>query len=520
MREISRRDLGKGFAALSLLGIMNAAAGCTTAGTTPGATPGAATGGAVKGGTLTIAAGVDLAPLNPVKGAAALGPQLFQTAVYDNLMRFEPDGSVVPNLATKVVANANNTTFTVTLRDGVKFTDGEVYDSAAFKTFFEALKTGGGPNAGDVAKLTVTVKDATTFDIVSEAPNAKVPEMLAATLGAVPSPKQIASADADTAPIGAGPYVYDKSKSTSGNTYTFTKNAAHWNAAAFPYETLVIKVLGDATARLNALKTNQVMVGEISNSQVKEAEASNLQLLRQLQNWSGINIADREGKLVPALANLKVRQAICMAFDRESILKNAQNGEGVVANQVFPKGMAGHRDDLESLYPYDVAKAKALMAEAGFADGFSLEIPSIDGITMHNPIIITGLKAIGITATEVKVPITQAFAQVLGGKFALIPGVGVSTPVGVINEQIAVGAVWNVFHTITPELAALVDKAQSTSGADQKQAFSDIGKYVTENAYHAVWNHANTISALDAKTAAQMLPGTSMPGLRTIKPKA
>jgi len=519
MAEISRRALGKGVLGLSMLGIVNLAAGCTTAGQSSTAAGAASGSAAVKGGTITVASGVDPVPLNSVKGAAALGPQLVFTALYDNLMRYEADGSVVPHLATKVVANENNTKFTVTLRDGVKFTDGETFNAQAFATFLEAVKVGGGPAAGDAKPLTVTVKDALTFEIASEQPNAKVPELLAGTLGAVPSPKQLTAADADVAPVGAGPYVYDKAKSTSGNTYTLTRNPGHWNKDAYPYDTLVVKVLTDPAARINALKTNQVNIAELSATQAKEGEASGLTLLRQAQNWAGVNIADREGKLVPALKDVRVRQAICMAFDREAIVKNALGGEGTAGNQVFPKGMAGHVDSLDTQYAFNIEKAKSLLAEAGFAGGFSLEIPAIDGITQHNPLIITQLKAIGITATEVKVPIQQAFAQVLGGKFPLVPGVGVSTPVSLVNEMISVSAVWNIFHTITPELAALVTTAQSSSGATQKKAFEDIGKYVLDNAYFAVWGHSNAIYGLTSKVSAAMLPSTSLPALRTYKPK-
>lgn len=515
MHDFSRRTLGKGAFGISLLGLMGAAAGCTTQGQTQTTTN---ADGSASAGTLTVAFGIDPAPLNPVTSAAALAPQFFYQAVYDNLLRVEEDGSVVPNLAEAIEPNEDNTRFTITLRDGITFSDGEPLNAQAFATYLEAVKTGGGPGAGDAGPLTVDVVDDRTFDIVCAEPNAKVPELLANALGAVPSPGQLSSANADTEPIGAGPYLYAADRSTSGDTYTFTKNPDHWNADAYPYDTLVMKVIADATARLNALKTTQVQQGEVTAQQVREAEASNLTLLRMTGNFLGFNIADREGTLVPALADVRVRQAICMAFDRQVILDNAVAGEGVAGNQLFPEGMAGHRADKEDLYPYDLEGARALLAEAGYADGFEVEIPFIEGITPHNPIIITQLGEIGITVNQVTVPISNAFSEVLGGRFPIVPGVGIATPVGVLNEIIAPNGVWNIFHVAEPELGAMITRAQSTSGSEQESAFTDIGGYVLDNAFYCVWGHAYTIHALTAGTTAEMRMGFSSPVLRSFQP--
>lgn len=515
MTEFSRRTLGKGAFGVSLLGLMGAAAGCTTQGQSPTTTN---PDGSVSAGTLTVGFGFDPAPLNPVTGAAALAAQFFYQAVYDNLLRVEEDGTVVPNLAEGFEPNDDNTRFTVTLREGVTFSDGEPLNAQAYATFIDAAKNGTGANSRDAAGLTVEVTDDLTFDIVCAEPNAKVAELLANAMGAVPSPQQLASANADTKPVGAGPYLYDASRSTSGDTYTFTKKADYWNADAYPYDTLVMKVIQDATARLNALKTNQIQSGEVTAQQVREAEASNLTLLRETGNFLGFIIADREGTLVPALADVRVRQAICMAFDRQVIIDNAVAGEGVAGNQIFPEGMAGHRADKEDLYPFDVEGAKALLAEAGYPQGFEVEIPFIEGITPHNPIIITQLGEIGITVNQVTVPISNAFSEVLGGRFPIVPGVGIATPVAVLNEIIAPTAVWNMFHVSDPELDAMVARAQSTAGEAQEQAFDDIGGHVLDNAYYCVWGHAYGIHAVTQGTTAEMRRGFSSPVLRSFRP--
>ena len=124
--QLSRRDFGKGMFAVSLLGIMGATAGCSTgAQTTPGGTASAA-----KGGTLTMAVDADIS-LNPAKNASAGSTQMYGQAVYDTLLRFQPDGKIVPNIAEKYEENADKTVLTLTLKDGVTFSDGTAFDATA-----------------------------------------------------------------------------------------------------------------------------------------------------------------------------------------------------------------------------------------------------------------------------------------------------------------------------------------------------------------------------------------------------
>src|SRR4029079_18422051 len=79
------------------------------------------------------------------------------------------------------------------------------------------------------------------------------------------------------------------------------------------------------------------------------------------------------------IVKLKVRQAINMVFDKEAMAKNLYQGNAEPTPQVFRKGTDAYIDGLQDPYPFDVAKAKSLMAEAGYADGFTLELPTMAG---------------------------------------------------------------------------------------------------------------------------------------------
>jgi len=512
--SLNRRQFGQGMFAVSLMGIM-AAAGCS-----PTSTTGAASPSALTGGTLTMGIDSDVL-LNAAKSQSAGAGQLFSQSIYGTLLRFTSDGTIVPNLAESYTQNADKTLLTLKLRAGVVFSDGTAFDAAAVKGSIDYMKTASGPDAPRAAGLEVTAKDATTVEIATKEANGLLPMFLCLSVGSIMAPAQLKAANIDTTPIGAGPYTYDTATSTSGNTYTVVKNPKYYDQKQFPYDKIVFKLMTDVTARLSALQTGQVNVAPLTATTVKAAEGAGLTIIRTLTNWNGIIIGDRLGQVVPALGNVKVRQAINMVFDREAMVTSTLQGEGQVSNQIFPPNSDAYRADMKDLYAYDLEKAKALMAEAGFADGFSCEIPLIEGFTTNNAIFISQLKKINITVTEKKLEFAQAFNAVLGGAYPMIPiGLEMRTALWDVVQSVTVGALWNFKHPSTPELAALCDKAQKATGADAKAVFQDIGKYLLDNAWFGVWNYANSIFAVDKKSAAKSTPGSGYPYLDTYSRKA
>ena len=90
-------------------------------------------------------------------------------------------------------------------------------------------------------------------------------------------------------------------------------------------------------------------------------------------------LTDHLGKAIPAIGNLKVRQAINMVFDKAGMAKSLYQGNAEPTAQVFRKGTDAYIDGLQDPYPFDVAKAKSLMAEAGYSNGFTLNLPTMTG---------------------------------------------------------------------------------------------------------------------------------------------
>lgn len=513
MTQISRRSFNQTALFGSLSAVMLAAAGCAPASS-------GTSGGAASTSTdlITLALDQDFVGFDHAKlpsGSAAV--QAWQ-AVYDTLLVMDSNGNVVPNLAESFEFNDAHTVLTLKLRQGVKFHDGTVLDAAAAQASLEHMKTGGGPDSGRLADVTITAPDATTLVLTSSAPNGLLPMWMAMAPGIVASPASLKSADLEINPVGSGPYKIDASATTSGATYTFVRNAEHWNKSAFPYEKLVFKVMTDISARVSALKSGQINGTNINSQSAAEVKAS-ATLLESHVQWAGLILGDRNGRVIPALGEVKVRQAINMVFDRPAIVKALFQGQGKVTNQIFNDRSEAFLPDMIEHYPYDVEKAKSLMAEAGYPDGFELTIPSITGLDFANPIIVQQLGLIGIKVQQTKLSGPQAFPDIFAGKYPVFFFImDTRTPLYDIVGNLPVTGTWNINRAVDPELNPLLEKAQIATGAEAESNAQAINKMIIEKAWFCPWALPTNFYATDKKTSAEPDFGNNAPNLSSFKP--
>ena len=413
------------------------------------------------------------------------------TAVYDTLLTCNQDGTVGPGAAEEFEFTDDNTTLSMTLREGMTFEDGSPIDSAAVKASIEHMQTGGGSGAVRVAGLTVTAPDERTVVVSAPAPRGLLTTYMCLSPGIVASPAAIASADVDAVPVSSGPYTFDSANSTSGSVLTFVKRDDYWNADAYPYKKVVVTIMTDVTARLNALKTGQVDGAALSAQTVAEAKATQVDVAEYVDATNGIVIFDRDGTQVPALAEPKVRQAMNMVFDRKGIAQGLFQGLVEPTTQMFGPKTQGYVAELDDEYDFDVAAAKKLMAEAGYADGFSVEIPSRTPQTdQANPLIVQQLAEIGITVTETPLAGATAVPEILSGRFPMTYiSMPLSSGLWAVGQEISPDATWNVKDNATPELTELTDAAQSASGDELTETLEEINRYVVENAWFVPWNN-------------------------------
>ncbi|MFE4539344.1 ABC transporter substrate-binding protein [Streptomyces scopuliridis] len=479
---------------------------------------GGGTGTAAKDKTLNLAESVAATPWDLAK--ASIGPEAqYYQPVYDTLIRLNTKGEPTPNLATSWAYDTARTTLTLKLRKGVKFTDGTALDADAVAKSLLHTKGGAGTAADEIQDISgVEAVDTGTVAIKLSHPTAAILSALGQVSGMIASPKAL---DNPKVPVGSGPYTLDTSATTAGQAYTYTRNADYWNSKAFPYDTIVIKYIQDPTARTNALLSGQIDGATLNLNRVKTVKGRGLNVATyQPGDIEGLYIWDRGGQKVPALGNLKVRQALNYAFDRKAIIKSAKTGLGTATTQLFAKGEEGYDAALDDAYPYDPAKAKQLLAEAGYPNGFSVTIPDLSSIFPQEQAALNqSLKDIGIKVTVDNLPSDQLFSSLIAGKYAMSYfKLGAITAWDKIQLQLPKNATWNPLKYDDPKVDELITRIGTASGDRQTELFQQLNTYIVKQAYNAPWNVvANAYAtAKDVKVTPQ--PGYQFPPIYNFAP--
>ncbi|MGY0055307.1 ABC transporter substrate-binding protein [Streptomyces sp. LZ34] len=432
--------------------------------------------------------------------SAALGDNIqYYEPVFDSLVRLDSKANPEPNLATSWSYDSARTVLTMKLRTDVKFTDGTALDATAVKESLLHNKQGTNEAAGKLRAISsVDVVNPSTVAIHLSAPDPQLVVNLGDPSGMIAGPKAL---EAKNGPVGSGPYVLDKAATTNGSTYTFTRNADYWNKKAYPFEKIVIKNIGDPTARLNALLGGQVDWARITPQTAQQVKSRGLQVQAHPDSVEGLYIWDRAGKIVPALAKVKVRQALNHAFDRASIVKKVNLGYATATSQMATAGSTWYDKSLDSNYAYDPAKARKLLAEAGYPKGFTVTMPDVSSVAPSQQAVMTqALEDIGIKVKVDKIPFTELFSALQSGKYAMSWfKLQSGQPWDFIQSELTRGAAWNPAKDFDPKLNAMIDKAQKASGAAQTAAFRDINVYLQDNAFNAPWDVLDAVQGNSKK---------------------
>lgn len=356
---------------------------------------------AQQSGTFKYAEQVKLITMDPQQQSGSGVPYL--RPVYESLFEKSADGKVVPLLATSYEVDGLNVT--ITLREGVTFSNGEAFNAEVAAAninrgvklaIIEGLKTIDGAE----------VVDEYTFRINLKEPDPAIIDSLCFTGGMMLAPAAMADPALDRNPVGTGPYVYSKEESREGEVRVYTPNPTYWDKDKIGLARYEVWEIPDDTARLNALKTGQIDAGNwLANPQ--SAIIDRTPDLKLIRNTGGLNyhvvISDREGTVVPAFADLRVRKAMAHAIDREAFGKAVQFGLAKNSYQPYANGDWAYEPALEGVYEYNLDKARELMAQSGFPDGFTFDMPSIPIYQSRLEALAGFFKEINITMNIVPV---------------------------------------------------------------------------------------------------------------------
>jgi peptide/nickel transport system substrate-binding protein len=477
------RTLSAAAALLIAAAAATACAGQSATGTTSGSSG---------GGTLTLAMASAPATLDP--GGFNTATEWFWDLAYETPVVYNPQGQATPGLATKwAYVGTGNKVFDLTLRSGIKFSDGTPLTAQAVKDSIEyaAAFPGGGAAARWKTGKTITVTGPLTLRITSAKPDPEIARELDQDLAGafVVSPKALKDPSAlGTSTDGTGPYILQQKSSVVGNYYTYTANPNYWDKSAQYYKTVVIKVIPTQNSILDALKTGQIDAAPGDYTTASAAKSAGLQVTDVDSEFLGLVLADRNGTLNKALADVRVRQAINYAIDRETITKALFGSYAVPTESIVYPTSSSQKG---TVYTYDPAKAKQLLAAAGYSHGLTLKTltTTYNGQNEITQAIAADLAKVGITL-DLTTDSTQAqyLSDVEAAKYPVFSiGFGV-LPLYLEGPQLYLhtAGTWNPFDSNDSTLTSLYDQAAATTGTQQDTYNQELVKEMTEQGWFAL----------------------------------
>jgi peptide/nickel transport system substrate-binding protein len=447
---------------------------------------------------------------------------LYYQAVYDTLLVGNPDGTITGFLASEFEYDESNTVLTLTIRDGVKFTDGTELTADVVVQNLERFKNGGGAYASDLANVESIEADGSNVVLTLSAPDPALTSYLSREAGLMASPAMFDAEDAATNPIGSGPYILNLDESVTGTTLVFDKNPEYWNPEVQHYETITMSIITDPTAMVNAIQAGEVDTAVLSdNNNLEQVTGAGFEIQTAELNFQGLLLLDRGGELDPALGDVRVRQAINYAIDREGMLEAVQLGNGTVTTQVFRVTSEAYDPALDEFYPYDPEKAKELLAEAGYADGLDLTMPSTAVLgAAQFPLVQQQLADVGINVTFIDTPAENYIADITAPKYGAVPmQLEENSDWQIIQFMISRTAPFNPFKFGDATTDALISEIQLGDVATQVEKAKELNAYIVEQGwfvpyYRVAAAYAHNPAVVDVKLS----PTNIVPSLYDFTP--
>lgn len=364
-----------------------------------------------------ISIGMQLEPpnLDPTGGAAEAIDSVVYANIFQGLTRFTSDGSVIPALAESWEISADGLVYTFKLHQGVKFHDGSAFDAEDVKFSLDRARAADSTNAqkglfADIAD--VTVVDPATVKVTLAQPNGSFLFNMAWGDAVIVAPETAATNA--TNPVGTGPYKFVDW--VQGDRINLARNAEYWGPAP-AIETATFRFISDPTAALAAVMAEDIDVFSgfpAPENLAQLAADSRFQVITG--STEGETILAMNNKQ-PPFDNVLVRQAVSHAIDRQAIIDGAMFGYGTPIGTHFAPHNPAYVD-LTAGSNFDPEKAKALLAEAGFPDGFTttLKLPPPSYARRGGEIIAAQLAAVGIKTEISNVEWAQWLEQVFGAK--------------------------------------------------------------------------------------------------------
>ncbi len=409
--------------------------------------------------------------------------QIVTTFIYDTLIHMDAEGTPQPGLAERFEVDEPGNRVELWIRKGVKFSDGSPLDGQAV---INGLQTNANNDQlADLKKITkMTVDPNDPLHVILDYADNTAINLLydfAFRDGMIMSTKSIVDGTADQHPVGAGPFMltsYEK-----GAKISLRPNPNYWDKAnTYKFGGIDYIKVGTGPPVVTALQAGQLDFVRLETDGAKQLQGNPKYEVVEQPTGAYLQfefrIKTKDGKETP-FAKKEVRQAISYALDRERINEAAQDGLGEITDQPFPKNSPAHVTELEGYYKHDPAKAKQLLAQAGYPNGFTftMVIPGGGIANMEHQAVEVQqqLKAVGITAKIQRVIASEIatgyYIEQQGGAFVAeelassFPGGSLDGNYGV-GEYVAVGN-----GAERQDITDLMEKAQSQTKVEDAIPF-------------------------------------------------
>jgi peptide/nickel transport system substrate-binding protein len=418
--------------------------------------------------------------------------------VYASITMLDPHGTAGPGLATSWKYAANGKSVTFTLRPGLKFSDGTPLNAQAVKANIErGLKQSNSNIASELAVISkVVVNSPTSFTLDLAGVDYQIPDLLAGKDGMMVSPAAFTKnpGSLPTHPVGAGPF---KLTSYVPDSHAdLVRNPGYWDASQIHLANFTVQSITQPEQILASLESGQVNVAYIAGNQVAAAKAAGFKVA--VIPSEVVNELDIQTTTAP-FNKPAVVKAINYAINRQAILKVQASGVGAVSYQPFPQGFVGYNPTLANLYPYNPAKAKQLLAQAGYPHGLKITLSTVSTSDSLAEQLQSQLKQVGISVTIKDIPADTETQYLYLDKtipLAIDGTAGRNSPVEMLDVLYSQQGLMNVdgkASTTSPTVTQALNKALTVplNSSEYPSALqSAVSTAVTNDPIH-IWLYTN-----------------------------
>ncbi len=449
------------------------------------------------GGEITVGIPQDLDDsLDPHKAVAA-GTKEVLFNIFEGLYKPDSEGNLVPAVASDCKISEDGKTYTFTLREGIKFHDGSLVTVDDIKYSIDrcADTSQGEPLVSAFSNIdSVTVIDERTVAVSLKEAD---PDFLAYMTTAI-IPKN--NPNPDTNPIGTGPFRY-VSRSPQENII-MEKFTDYWGEAAY-LDKVTFKIVANADTIVMGLKGGSIdMYARLTASQTAELK-EDFQIYEGTMNLVQALYLNHDKE---PFNNLQVRQALCYAVNPQEVMDMIADGKGSeIGSSMFPAFQKYYMEELNDVYNQDLEKAKSLLAEAGYPDGFSMTITVPSNYQPHidtAQVLVEEFKQIGIDATIELVEWDSWLSDVYSNRDYQSTVIGVdasSLTARALLERFTTDNGGNFINYHNEKYDDLFSKAIASKTADEEISYyKDMEKLLAEDAANVyIQDLANLVALRD-----------------------